>query len=124
MKKSNILLATLISLLLSWPTLAEQENLRQFAEFQIEAKNLLTFSRNGGQIKPCESCPVENISVSSNVELYEYADSISFERATELYVRKNYGLVYIGIDRKTKTAMYFRFGGHGDDQDIEQGAAQ
>lgn len=124
MKKPLPLLLTALALLISWPTMAEQANLRQFAEYQIMAKNLLTFSRSGGQIKPCDTCPVKQISIPNTIELYEFEDTIGFERATELYVRKNYGVVYIGIDRKTSTAMYFRFGGHSDDRDIEQGVAQ
>ncbi|MFL0805735.1 MAG: hypothetical protein K6L60_00450 [Oceanobacter sp.] len=115
---------SLLAVVFSAHAFEEQKNLRSFAEYQINAHQLLTFSRHGAQIIPCEKCKSERLLISPSVEIHEYDQPIDFKRATELYIQKNYGTVNIGIDRSSKTAMYFRFGGHSDDYEPAQGEQQ
>jgi len=112
--------------LFAFPVVAleDQANLRRVAEYHVPASDLLTFSRDGAQVILCETCVPESISIANNIEFYEFEQSINLKRATELYIRKPYQLVFIGIDRTTSTAVYFRFGGHSDDSDTPQGEAQ
>ncbi len=94
----------------------DQDNLRRVAEYHISSANILTFSAGGASIKLCTTCEINNINIKPDTELFEQEKPINLKRATEIYIKKSYKVTHIGIDRKTLTALYFRFGGHPDDQ--------
>ncbi|MDO6681259.1 MULTISPECIES: hypothetical protein [unclassified Oceanobacter] len=110
----NTRLISLFSLLLLFSpiSLAVSPNLMRHAEFHVPPQDLITFSSAAITVKLCDECQAESIALKADTALFEYEQAIDLSRASEIYLRKNIPVIFIGIDRQQKLVDYINFGGH------------
>ncbi|WP_221800170.1 hypothetical protein [Oceanobacter mangrovi] len=87
----------------------------QHVEYHITPDQLITFSREGITAYLCGECSKQSFSITSDTELMEKQQTIDLSRASELYLRKNSSVIFVGIDQQNSTVDYINFGGHPTD---------
>lgn len=112
MNTRHLILFSLLGLLISPLGRAESANLMRHAEFHILPAELITFSGSAITVKPCDKCQTETFTMKSETALFEYEQAIDLQRASELYLRKNIPVIFLGIDRQQNQVDYINFGGH------------
>lgn len=108
------MLCLLASLAMASYCLAEEESptLGGFAEYHINATDLVAFSGGMTQARLCEDCSITALKLSRHNEFFDQDTPIDLKRATELYLSHPYPVIYLGVDRQQKEVTYIRFGGY------------
>lgn len=91
---------------------SESPNIGRFTEYHIPSADLIAFSGHGADARLCSDCSVTALGMSRGYELFEQDTPIDLTTATELYVRRPYPVIFLGVDRQLKAVTYIRFGGH------------
>ncbi|MCY0965483.1 hypothetical protein [Parathalassolituus penaei] len=104
----------LIAIFVSSACYAEPESptLGRFTEYHIRSTDMIAFSSNGADVRLCSDCNTTALHMSSGYELFDQDTAIDLKTATELYLRRTYPVIFLGIDRQLKAITYIRFGGH------------
>jgi len=84
-------------------------------EAQIEPQLLATFSSTAVKLKECSECDQVSYQMRADTELFEKEQPIDLKRATELYLRRNSEIIFVGISQTDKTIDYINFGGYASD---------
>ncbi|WP_221801627.1 hypothetical protein [Oceanobacter mangrovi] len=110
--KTIAITAGLLSGMISISASCHADALMNNAEYHISVANLQTFSGSAVVARLCDSCEAQTFTLTSNTRLLEYERDIDLQRASELYLRKNMSVIFLGVDRAAATLDYINFGGH------------
>ena len=102
-------------LLLTFSLCGHAEALNRHVSYELSAIDLVTFSRHGVTARLCDTCEVQSFTVSANTRLLERGTPVDLSQATELYLRKKYDSLLLGIDRTENSVNYISFGGYASD---------
>lgn len=106
----------LIPLLLSLTATTNADALMDNVEYHVTASDLKTFSRAAINVVLCEGCLSRSFELENFTLLQEKQQTIDLQRATELYLRRTYREIFIGIERSSGSVNYINFGGYASDE--------
>ncbi len=106
----HFLLSTGLGLTMLLAGIAQAQNLIPVVEYKIPKQDLLAFSSQGISVRLCADCDVTSLPLESVRVLHEKSTPISPERATELFVSRNYNDLSVFVDRYKSSVVILRFG--------------
>lgn len=86
------------------------DNLLNIVEYKIPKHDLIAFSATDIQVRLCSECAISRLKIPSTNVLFEKNTRISLDRATELYVRRDYNDLSVFVNREQARVEILRFG--------------
>ncbi len=80
-------------------------------EVQLLNSSVLSIAPDNISARLCDGCEIEQVKITSKTRFQEKNDTIDFQKALELFLKRKHEYLSLGINRNNKTADYIIIGG-------------
>ncbi|TVV42632.1 hypothetical protein [Thalassolituus sp. C2-1] len=80
-------------------------------EVQLLNSSVLSIAPNNISARLCDGCEIEQVKITSNTRFQEKNSVVDFQTALELFLKRKYEYLSLGINRNDRSADYIIIGG-------------